>query len=69
MKYSIVKTTIEVEGQTTDTYGICGNGVRVEDVSLDKVEVERLLNTINDLGDVAPEHLFDICEDYVEYLA
>lgn len=69
MKYTIIKSTIEVEGATANTYGISGNGVEVEDISLNKAEVEKLLNTINDLGDLDPKHLFDVCEDYVEYLA
>lgn len=69
MKYTIIKTTVEVDGVKANTYGISGNGVEVEDISLDRKEVERLLNTINDLGDLDPKHLFNICEDYVEYLA
>lgn len=69
MKYTIIETTIEVEGIKTNTYGIGGNGIEVEDISLDRKEVERFLDIINDLGDLEPKHLFNVCEDYVEYLA
>lgn len=69
MFYSLLTSTITVEQTTTDTYGICGNGVEVKDISLNKDEVVKLLNKINEIGDVEPIHLFEICEDYVETLA
>ena len=65
IKYSVVKSKIEIEGVEYNTYGITGNGVTIHDISIYKKIVKNLINKINKVGDVEPLHIPDIVDDFL----
>ena len=51
IKYFVVKTKVKIEGVKYDTYGITGNGVTINDISINKKVVKKIVDKINKIGD------------------
>ena len=65
IKYFVVKTKVEIEGEKYDTYGITGNSVTINDISINKKIVKKFIDKINKAGDVEPLHIPDIVDDFL----
>lgn len=64
--YKITEDIIIFENKEYITYGVkYDNEFYIDDVSLNKKEVEKLVRLCND-GELHPIHLYDIIEDFLE---
>ncbi len=67
-KYSLIESTKECEGTRYRCYGVqlsyAGTEVSVEDLSLDRREVEKLVDLCNE-QELSPLHFRDVLEDFL----
>lgn len=66
--YQLIESEKELEGQVYRCYGIqlsyAGAEVTMEDLSLDREKVERLVKLCNELA-LSPLHFRDVLEDFL----
>lgn len=63
--YKICKSTKEIEGQIYTVFGIEREGIRIDDVSSDRIRVIRLVELANALS-LSPVHIKDVVIDFLE---
>ena len=67
-EYALLESTKELDGATYRCYGVrlcyAGAEIDVEDLSLNRKEVEELVKLCNDL-ELSPQHLHDVLEDFL----
>lgn len=69
-RYFLTKSYVKAEdGSEVATYGVCGNGIRFEDVATNEVAVVNFIKEMNEAGDVEPCQVQYLVEDLVEELA
>lgn len=56
--------TEAANGEMIDTYGISANGTAINDISVNKEEIEKFVRTLNRLG-VSEIHAYDVVEDFL----
>ena len=61
----LIDSEITLEGVKATTYGLKRGEIEINDISTDAESVQRLIDTINKVGDVANKHLLDIVKDYI----
>ncbi len=62
--YKLISREVTIDGENYVTYGVSCETASVDDISADKGRVEDLVELCNRL-DLAPEHIFDVAEDFV----
>ena len=63
----LISSEITLEGVKVTTYGLKRGEIEISDISTDAESVQRLIDAINKVGDVADEHLLDIVEDSINW--
>lgn len=67
-EYELIESRKELEGRNYCCYGVklryAGTEVCVEDLSLDRSEVEKLVKLCNEL-ELSPLHFRDVLEDFL----
>jgi len=65
MAYRLIHSVIsDPEGRAHDTFGIKGKGEKIEDISLDKKSIKKLVRIFN-RHKLEPGHLKDGVEDFL----
>ena len=69
-RYFLTMSSVNTEdGKEVATYGICGNGIKFEDVATNETAVANLVHKMNLAGDVEPCQVQYLVENLVEELA
>lgn len=62
VKYKMITSPVTIDGKEYTTYGIEGETVRFDDVSLDRDKVRKMVETVNEVG-LEECHLADYIYD------
>lgn len=63
--WKLIHSRIEAaNGEIVDTYGISKNNTAVNDISVNKEEIEEFVRKLNRLG-VSEIHVYDVVEDFL----
>ena len=63
--YRLNQTIIKDEDEKEcDTYGISFDDIVIEDISINKQKIEKLVNLCNEL-ELSPIHIYDVIDDFL----
>lgn len=65
MSFKTTSQKVEVEGVITDTYGVTGNGITINNLSTEKDKVQSFVDKLNRADSVSMIHMSDLVEDFL----